>query len=130
MTCTTKHGQNHTEINQTYTSDQIGENEKNIINIITVINGKINLTAFFPITIGIEVNKPSHAFLEKVKNAAIPVDIRKPKAAVFLNKLLPLSRNNAIQNGQTKLKSLIVMQTTIKVVVIFYLLIIMNMMMY
>ena len=51
---------------------------------------------------GIEVNKPSHAFLEKVKNAAKPVDIRKLKAAVFLNKLLPFSINNAIENGHTK----------------------------
>ena len=52
--------------------------------------------------IGIEVNKPSQAFLEKVKNAAKPVDMRKLKAKVFLNKLFPLSINNAKQNGQTK----------------------------
>ena len=51
---------------------------------------------------GIEVNKPSQAFLEKVKNAAKQVDIRKLKAKVFLNKLFPVSINNAKQNGQTK----------------------------
>ena len=61
-----------------------------------------NLNTFLPKTTGIEVNKPSQAFLEKVKNAANPVDIRKLKAKVFLNKLLPLSINNAKQNGQTK----------------------------
>ena len=55
-----------------------------------------------PKTIGMEVNKPSQAFLEKVKNAAMPVDIRKLKAAVFLNKLLLFSINNAMQNGHTK----------------------------
>ena len=56
-----------------------------------------------PITIGVEVSKPSQAFLEKVKNAARPVDIRKPKAVVFLNKFLLFSRTNAMQNGHTKL---------------------------
>ena len=81
---------------------KIGDNKKNKINIIIVIINKINFTPFFPATIGIEVNKPSHAFLEKVKNAAIPVDTRKPKAANFLKKFLPFSRNNAMQNGQTK----------------------------
>ena len=65
--------------------------------------GNKNLKTFLPATIGIEVNKPSHAFLEKVKNAAIPVDIRNPKVIVFLNKFFLFSRNNAMQNGQTKL---------------------------
>ena len=81
---------------------KIGENKKNKINIVIVINGKKILNPFLPKTIGIEVNKPSQAFLEKVKNAASPVDMRKPKAAVFLKKLLPFSINNAMQNGQTK----------------------------
>ena len=67
-----------------------------------VINGKQNLNTFLPKTIGIEVNKPSHAFLEKVKNAAKPVEMRKLKATVFLNKLLPFSINKAMQNGHTK----------------------------
>ena len=71
--------------------------------MIMVTNGKRNLTPFFPATIGKEVIKPSHAFLEKVKKAAKPVEIRKPKAAVFLKKSVPFSRINAMQNGQTKL---------------------------
>tara|TARA_E500000331_G_scaffold346104_1_gene384522 strand:+ start:922 stop:1140 length:219 start_codon:yes stop_codon:yes gene_type:complete len=66
------------------------------------MSGKKNLNPFLPKTIGIEVNKPSQAFLEKVKNAAKPVDMRKLKAAVFLNKLFPLWINKAMQNGQTK----------------------------
>ena len=80
-----------------------GENTKNNIKIINIIIGNKYLKAFLPATIGIAVNKPSHAFLEKVKNAAIPVEIRKPKVIVFLKKFFPLSRNNAIQKGQTKL---------------------------
>ena len=78
------------------------KNKKYKINIIIVINGKKNLNPFLPKTIGIEVNNPSQAFLEKVKNAAKPVDMRKLKVAVFLNKLFPFSTNNAMQNGQTK----------------------------
>ena len=67
------------------------------------MTGKINLNVFLPRTIGMEVNNPSHAFLEKVKNAAIAVEMRKLKERVLLNKFFPFSRNNAMQNGQTKL---------------------------
>ena len=81
---------------------QAVELKKNKIKIVIVIIGRKNLIPFLPKTIGIEVNKPSQAFLEKVKNAAKPVDIRKLKAKLFLNKLFPLSINNAMQNGQTK----------------------------
>ena len=70
--------------------------------MVIVINGKKNLNPFLPKTIGIDVNKPSQAFLEKVKNAAKPVDIRKLRDAVFLKKLSPFLINNAKQNGQTK----------------------------
>ena len=82
---------------------KIGENKKNKTNIVIVNNGKKILNPFLPKTIGVDVSKPSQAFLEKVKNAASPVEIRKPKAVVFLNILLPFSRSKAMQNGQTKL---------------------------
>ena len=70
--------------------------------MVKIISVNINKTPFLPATIGTEVNKPSHAFLEKVKIAAIPVDKRKPREKVFLNIFFLFSRNNAIQNGQTK----------------------------
>ena len=44
-----------------------------------VNSGKRNLTPFFPETIVNEVNNPIHAFLEKVKTVAIPVEIKKLK---------------------------------------------------
>ena len=79
-----------------------GENIKNKINRKIVNIGKIKVTPFFPVTIGNEVIKPIHAFLEKVKNAEKPVDKRKLYATVFLKMVLPFSRNKAKQKGQTK----------------------------
>ena len=64
--------------------------------------GKIKANPFFPITIGNEVIKPIHAFLEKVKNAEKPVEKRKLYATAFLKMGFPFSRNKAKQKGQTK----------------------------
>ena len=42
------------------------------------------LSPFFSITIGNVINKPNHAFLEKVKNAAKPTERKKPNETIFL----------------------------------------------
>ena len=56
-----------------------------------------------PITIGIERDKPIQAFLEFVRNAAMPIEVSKQKDHVFLKKFLVFSKISAIQNGHTNI---------------------------
>ena len=55
------------------------------------IIGKIQYMVSEPNNNGIVINNPPQEFLEKVRKAAIPIEIINTKEVAFLNKLLVLS---------------------------------------
>ena len=78
---------------------KIGKNKK--VNINPIPNMVI-MTLFLLEIINEDVKRPNQAFLEKVKNAAIPTEIRSPKLIIPLKKEFLFSIKNIMHNGQIK----------------------------